>query len=295
MTWLDLYRSFCAEKVKFNVRGLQSPGAGTIAFLERCARLPRIARIATDFTRLVMPMNDAAALFGSYRMLVADGENFENIMPDLPPRATVLDVGAGVGDTTRELRRHKCVHRIVATEASGFCCLRLQFVADEVRWTRSLETAVAEDEKYDLVSLLNVLDRTERPDSLLQNAARIGSRLLIGLVYDPFAEHFVQPHIFEPSLPIEPKEKNIFKCIHEHNLDSFESFVNAASGCLSNATGDFIVEAVARTPYICCPTGLRSSTNKNTAVKNTYQQEEAITFLDQALFLLVNPNIRRYS
>jgi len=103
------------------------------------------------------------------------------------PLTSLLDIGAGRGDVSSELAR--LFAKTTVTETSRAMCKRLRQRGFEV-----IEGDLAQLDplptKFDAVSLLNVLDRCDKPLSLLSAArvhVRAGGLLIIALVlpYEP--------------------------------------------------------------------------------------------------------------
>ena len=132
------------------------------------ARLGWMKTALADGLKRIATRYDAHAWLGAYPMSLLDQAGFAALLPNLPPNASLLDVGAGPGDVHLELA--KLFHRAVATETSqgaakrargrGVNCLVLDLATEA--WPDAAQ--------FDVVSLLNVLDRTARPNTLLLRA-----------------------------------------------------------------------------------------------------------------------------
>jgi SAM-dependent methyltransferase len=105
----------------------------------------------------------------------------------VPPLRSLLDIGAGDGHVTRCFAPN--FERVFATEACPIMTWRLR-----QRGYAVLGINGWEDQKYDVISCLNVLDRCDRPLSLLRKMRDClvpgSGRLFIALVlpYSPFVE-----------------------------------------------------------------------------------------------------------
>ncbi|MDB4984972.1 MAG: hypothetical protein JWN04_150 [Myxococcaceae bacterium] len=122
---------------------------------------------------------DAHGLLGSYPMHLLSSANWRDLLSD-QHFASLLDVGAGAGYVTDGAR--SSFDEIVCTETSPTLRRRLLargFLVPELDLTvQSLER------RFDVVSCLNVLDRTARPLTLLrQLIAHLepGGRLLLSM------------------------------------------------------------------------------------------------------------------
>lgn len=146
---------------------------------------------------------DVNGLLGTYPMHVASTAQFAALLGRSETEGHLLDVGSGRGDVLGQLA--PLFERVTATETSRAMARRLRRQGYEV-----LERDIAaglDGARYDAVSLLNVLDRCDRPLSLLATARaalRPGGLLLLALVlpYRPFV--FEGPHTRPPAerLPI---------------------------------------------------------------------------------------------
>lgn len=132
------------------------------------ARLGWFKTALADGLKRIATRYDAHAWLGAYPMSLLDQAGFAVLLPNLAPNASLLDVGAGPGDVHLELA--KLFHRAVATETSkgaakrarrrGVNCLVLDLATEA--WPDAAQ--------FDVVALLNVLDRTARPNTLLWRA-----------------------------------------------------------------------------------------------------------------------------
>jgi SAM-dependent methyltransferase len=137
---------------------------------------------------------DASALFGHNPMHVLDTASAEKLLGGKRGRdgkfTSLLDVGAGAGEVTEQLR--PLFNEVTATEASACCAWRLKKRGINCLHTCELEGhAELQDKSFSVISLLNVLDRCSQPRKLLRNATALlaeDGRLLVGVVapYEPF-------------------------------------------------------------------------------------------------------------
>ena len=130
---------------------------------------------------------DANGLLDMYPLFVASTEQWRALLgTERVPR--LLDVGAGSGNVTRTLQPF--AEHVVTTELSRHMAERLRrsgFVCHEV----DLALKDLPGPGFELISCLNVLDRTSRPRRLLQRLHGLlhpGGRLLLALAlpYEPF-------------------------------------------------------------------------------------------------------------
>ena len=166
--------------------------AATDAFLAHAGR-GRHSWWRTQLHRLLrqfMSDFDANALLDMYPLFVASTEHWRHLLG--PERvARLLDVGAGSGNVTRTLL--PLAEHVVTTELSRRMAERLRRSGLECH-----ELDLAEGDlpgaPFQLITCLNVLDRTARPRQLLRRMherLEPGGRLLIALAlpYNPFFYH----------------------------------------------------------------------------------------------------------
>jgi SAM-dependent methyltransferase len=138
-----------------------------------------LRRFASDF--------DVNAWLGTYEVCLLGRGSFE-VLLEGAPRGSLLDVGAGSGAITAELA--SLFSRVVVTETSRGMARRLAG-----RWeTHAIDLSrepLPSEARFDVVSLLHVLDRAARPRTLLARAKeRVaeGGRLLVACPL-PFRPH----------------------------------------------------------------------------------------------------------
>ena len=117
----------------------------------------------------------------------------------------VLDVGSGVGQVTDEL--NKVFRNVITTEMSTVMCNRLQ-KKGYISWNEDISYTysdrINEGYTFDMISLLNVIDRTPRPISLLRAAHSL-----------------LRPHgllLLATPLPLQP-----FYFTHDHKISKSNS------------------------------------------------------------------------
>ena len=168
-----------------------SRDAGTEAFLAE-AGVGRHAWARTKLHRMLrffVSDFDANGMLGMYALHVASTEQWRTLLgPERIERA--LDIGAGSGGVTRRLL--PLAEQIITTELSRPMARSLRRSGLECHQLDITEQDLPEPRpRFDLVSCLNVLDRTARPRRFLRRVVDLlepGGRLLIALVlpYRPF-------------------------------------------------------------------------------------------------------------
>lgn len=171
----------------------------------------------------------------------------------LPSNSSLLDIGAGDGNVTKKLS--KLFRRVVTTEVSSPMCNRLRNRGWECIQTDLPSRANMKHETFDVVSLLNVLDRCDRPRTLLQRIRELlkpQGRLLLAVVlpFCPFVESGARKL---PPTELLPLRGGLCPCsqppIASRRYPTFET-------CVSHMIEDVIVpagydvESVSRVPYL---------------------------------------------
>jgi SAM-dependent methyltransferase len=208
-------------------------------YLER-AFSTRPGRAKTTLHRVLrtwMSDFDVNGLLDMYPMHLLGTSQWERL---LGARARVrhLDVGAGSGDITRTLT--PLVAETVTTETSRVMARNLRRSGFRCHET-DLARAPVPGGPYDLVTCLNVLDRCERPRSLLANLANAlapDGRLVLATPF-PF-----DPFVYDGPTSRAPSERL------DLPRDAWEPSVARLSVRVLEPLG-LSVEVVSRVPYIC--------------------------------------------
>lgn len=166
------------------------------------ARRRRHGRVVTWLHRSLRGLLsdfDINGLLDTYPMHVLGSDQWRHLLPDANGR--LLDVGAGNGDVTAALA--PLFDEVTAAETSRGMVRRLRRRGYRCH-SLDLATQPVPDGPYDVISLLNVLDRCDRPLSLLGNlrtALGPEGRLVIALVL-PY-----RPFVYDGALTREPAER----------------------------------------------------------------------------------------
>jgi SAM-dependent methyltransferase len=200
---------------------------------------------------LVMSDFDANALLGMYPVFLLSTAQAQRLLEAARPGAVshgrLLDIGAGSGDVTTRLS--PLVDAVQCTETSRHMARRLRKrglacwlgrVGEQGGASGGAGDPLESDAPFDVISLCNVIDRSDKPRSLLAAVARRlapGGLLLLAtpLPYSPF--------VYAGAITREPSEKL--------KIDS-ESFEDAVVELWRNelAPLDLELRALTRLPYL---------------------------------------------
>lgn len=260
----------------------------TNEFLMRSSRRPHVVNWASSaactYLRRSMSLTDANAILGRGKMHVLSEEQARDLLnpeataneggdgrrdggdvaarrdepsrpsPDARRPRVLLDVGAGEGAVTQNLRAGGGFDAVVATEASApmVAALRRRSFDAVVESTRvedaksAARTAgidLGPEDAFDAVALMNVLDRCDEPFTLLADLRKlvkpVTGRLVLAVVipFRPFVERA------EGNAP--PRER-----LPLPSDGAWEAGVNALYERVLVPSG-FEAERLARVPYIC--------------------------------------------
>ena len=188
---------------------------------------------------------------GACKMRLLDGDSALALLGDLP-RRTLLDVGAGPGDVLDPLRP-LFSETACAIEASLPCTLRLLSRGVDAAWCDSLdvlpawlESRLASTGGADVIALQNVLDRADRPRSLLAAAKRrlAASGALLVALRLPLDQYVLTP----ANAVVRPTEDLMAECFCAG--DTFEDAVGRVDARLFRPAG-LRIERFAQAPYLC--------------------------------------------
>lgn len=202
------------------------------------ARRERHGRLVTWLHRSLRGLLsdfDINGLLGTYPMHVLGREQWAFLLPDAKGR--LLDVGAGNGDVTAALA--PLFDEVTVTETSRLMARRLRRRGYRCH---HLDLAVhpVPDGPFDAIALLNVLDRCDRPLSLLANlraALKHDGRLIVALVL-PY-----RPFVYDGGMAREPTERlPISETTWEEATNQLVERVLTPLG--------FDVESCSRVPYL---------------------------------------------
>ena len=199
---------------------------GAMAMAARVA----LAKVMSDY--------DANGLLGTHDMRVLGREQWIALLGALPT-GRVLDVGAGDGKVTAELVGE--AREVVTTELSPRMAARLRERGYRCHELDLATEALPEDPGFDVIAMLNVLDRSAKPISLVERLRDLLSPEGVLVVAAPLP---LSPHVHVGPVTLEPDERL--------PLDD-RSWEHAAATLRANlfAPLDLEVRALTRVPYLC--------------------------------------------
>jgi len=178
-------------------------------------------------------LTDVNALIGRGQMFVISTEQAKDLLQIKDRGGSLLDVGAGDGGVTSRLS--PLFSHVTCTEVSAPMCRRLKArtgVGNEVFKTDTLSSSQGapfnRDNSFDVVSILNVIDRCDNPATLLRDACRLvkreSGRVLLAVVL-PFSE-FVEVNADRRS-PLGPLPMKGARCSDGVSLEtSLDALLN---------------------------------------------------------------------
>ena len=200
--------------------------------------VPALAMHARKLAAKVMSDYDANGMLGTHDMRVLGTEQWRRLFGGAPG-GTLLDVGAGDGHVTDTLA--PLFESVATTETSPQMAKRLRKRGYPCHEVDLVENPLEGTEPFDVVTLLNVLDRTHRPLSLLEAIAgllREGGALVAAV---PFP---LSPHVHVGPVTVDADEPlPIDRSSWEAQATALAELVFAPNG--------FVVEGLSRVPYLC--------------------------------------------
>lgn len=233
--------------------------ASTRSWIDECISNPHGAMIAAAraVARKVMSDFDANGMLNAHDMRVLGTEQAKRLLSTNHLGGRLLDVGAGDGRVTAELA--PLVDAVVATETSTPMIDRLRKRGWTAYETDLVEGGLPDEGTFQLIALLNVIDRTSQPISLLEALLpRLapGAQLIVAV---PFP---LKPHVHVGPLTVDPEE--LLPIVD----GGWEAQAAALDEILFAPIG-YRVDVLSRVPYLC-----RGSKRK------------PVTTLDDAVFVL---------
>ncbi|HJL03010.1 MAG TPA: methyltransferase domain-containing protein [Polyangiaceae bacterium LLY-WYZ-15_(1-7)] len=221
----------------------------TRAWIDDCLARPHggLTMAAQSFARQFLSDYDANGLVGAHDMRVLGTDQWRTLLAassaapleGAAPTARLLDIGAGDGHVTAELA--PLAAEVVTTETSSQMAKRLR----RRGWTcHEVDVATAplpDGGPFDLLALLNVLDRTSFPITLLERLRALAAddaRLLVAV---PFP---LRPHVHAGPVTVDPEE------LLPIDDGGFAAQASTLAELLFAPTGWEVV-ALARAPYLC--------------------------------------------
>ena len=215
--------------------------ASTRAFIDRAMDDPQSAATTAlrDVAAKMVSLYDANGMLGAFSMRVLSTEQWRALLGERT-RGRLLDVGAGDGEVTAQAA--PLFDDVVATETSRPMARRIRkrgFICHEV----DLATEPVPDDagRFDVISVLNVLDRTARPLTLLE---RLPDLLAPGGVLVAAVPVPVRPTVFVGPVQVDPEE------LLPGGEADFEPAVTDLWRFVLEPLG-YRAERLARAPYLC--------------------------------------------
>lgn len=219
------------------------PDDATLRWIDDAIDRPNkgLALAARAVARAVLSDYDANALAGTHDMRVVGTGQLERLLAasGLSAGGRLLDVGAGDGRVTAELA--PLFDEVETTEVSRGMAKRLREKGHTCHEVDLVHQRLEPSAPFDAVSLLNVIDRTSHPFSLLETLPSLmapGAWLLIAVPL-PLA-----PHVHVGPATVDPEE------MLPIDRSSWEAAASVLEADLLRPLG-YDVRALSRVPYLC--------------------------------------------
>lgn len=219
----------------------------TIQFIESCYEKSEwffthlFHAITRTLLTLFMTSTSVNGLLNRGSMFIFSDEQFNKLFEDLPAlkydeNSRLLDIGAGDGRVTEIMAKY--FNKTFATEMSP---IMKHILAKKGFQLLDVDTWYKDQCSYDLISCMNVLDRCERPLSMLERIKtklKPNGKLLLAIVF-PLSQYV-------------ENSKNRHKPIETINVtgDTLEQQVNSFHKNVIEAHG-FRLISWTKLPYLC--------------------------------------------
>ena len=216
------------------------PDDATRAWIDRALDAPQSSAttVLRDVAAKLVSLYDANGLLGAFGMRVLGADQWRVLLGDRA-RGRLLDVGAGDGGVTAEAA--PLFDEVVCTELSGPMARRLRKRGWRCHEVDLATEPLPDEAPFDVVALLNLLDRMARPLSLLERLPELlapGGRVVVAIPVP------VSPTVFVGPVQVDPEEM-----LPTGDRD-FEPSVEALWKWALSPLG-YRVEALGRVPYLC--------------------------------------------
>ena len=219
------------------------PDDATLAWIDAALDRPHgsLALTARAIARTMLSDYDANALAGTHDMRVVGTEQLRRLLSAarLEPGGRLLDVGAGDGHVTAELA--PLFDAVETTETSRGMAKRLRERGYVCHEADLVSERLAGAAPYDAIALLNVIDRTSHPISLLEALAELMSPKGWLLIAVPLP---LAPHVHVGPSTVDPEE------MLPIDRTSWEAAANTLEEQLLRPLG-YELRALSRVPYLC--------------------------------------------
>lgn len=200
--------------------------------------------MARNIALKVMSDYDANGLVGSHDMRVLGTAQWKLLLGEDSKKRRLLDVGAGDGLVTDLMK--PLFHEVETTELSRNMAKRLRERGYECHEIDLTEETLSELNRFDCICLLNVIDRTSRPLTLLSQCKEMltaSGRLVVAVPLP------LSPHVHVGPLTVAPEE-DLPKGNATKDKRSWETAAVALAKHAFQPLG-LVVERLSRAPYFC--------------------------------------------
>jgi len=214
-------------------------------FVESCFAAPHgaITGALHSWLRLFLSDFDVNGLLGTHPLFLLDTEQWARLLNrDRDGLGSLLDIGAGNGDVTSTLA--PLFTEVLTTEQSRAMVRRLRQRGFDCQVAADGERVVGVgglSTSFDVVCLLNVLDRTSHPTQALRaagNHVRDTGRLVVSMPLPQNAFCYRGPRIVAPQGPMSSR------------ADTWEQQCSSLALAMLELLPQFELLSVSRCPYI---------------------------------------------
>jgi hypothetical protein len=241
----------------------------TSEFLERCeAGTGVLTNLAAPLLNIYFSITDTNAMLGRGEMFVMSTEHIKLLLGH-KARGRLLDIGAGDGAVTEKFMPMIARENVLATEVSEPMVRRLRAKGFKAVCSATLDRnslGLSSDDRFDVISLFNVLDRADTPITMLRDMVSLlrqddgdGGGVILLTVVLPFRPHVEIGGGQKQRLPTE--RFNFRQDKQTSNNEAQRQLIRSGNYAFEEAMNQIArvaffplglhVHACARVPYLC--------------------------------------------
>ena len=222
-----------------------------IRFQEDVKPLSKVASKCLDAASTLFTYNGASALLGMRKVHLLDTDSARKVLllkEDGERHNSLLDVGAGNGDVT-DCLSGLFEGNVAAIEVSASCRFALKRRRSISRVLKDM-SELDTKERFDVISMLNVLDRCDCPKTMLHSAHTFVQKYLLVSAAYPWVPFSIESGDVLSKWRLGKTKRTFFNDQDLVDASSFEEFINRCETHLFSDTS-FEIESISRVPYLC--------------------------------------------